>query len=178
MKMSQMFPSNWLAKEDLGSPVRTTIKSVSQDEIKGEHGNETKNILNFTGDVKPMILNRSNAEFLCSEFGDDSDHWIGKPVEVYVDPSVMFAGKRVGGVRIRRAGNTAPVIPWPWAKSVAECAKVGISEDKLKAELKAAGLTGYNPARDTPTIQTMIDSLSGAASFDSTPIDSGESIPF
>ena len=31
----------------------------------------------------------------------DSSNWIGKYVQVYVDPEVKWAGKPVGGIRIR-----------------------------------------------------------------------------
>ncbi|MEQ9410481.1 MAG: hypothetical protein RIK87_22290 [Fuerstiella sp.] len=47
-----------------------------------------------------LTLTESN-----SEYGDDTDHWPGKAITLWPDPSVMYAGKRVGGVRIR------PTIP-------------------------------------------------------------------
>jgi len=160
MKMNQMFPSNWLAKEDITHPIRATIKAVTQEEIKGESGNETKNILHFNGDVKQMILNRTNAEFLVAAFGDDSDHWLGKTVEIYVDPNVMFGGKRIGGVRVRAVQQQTA---WTWPQAIAECAKVGINEQQLKDALKQAGLSAYNAQRDTPTVQRIIDEVSGVA---------------
>lgn len=160
MKMNQMFPSNWLAKEDLASPVRAVIKTVTREEIKGDDGNELKTILAFQGNVKSMILNKTNAEFLVAEFGDDSDLWLGKTVELYVDPSVMFGGKRIGGVRLRAPAGAGDV--WAWPRAVKEAANVGITEDALKIELKKAGLTGYDAKRDTPTVQKMIDEISGA----------------
>lgn len=101
MKMSEMFPSNYLKKEDVATPTRATIRNVIQDEISGDGGKELKAVLNFVGNLKPMILNRGNATTLEEAYGDDSDAWHGKTVEIYVDPSVMFGGKRVGGVRLR-----------------------------------------------------------------------------
>ncbi len=101
MKMSEMYPSKWLAKEDVPAPMQATIAQVVREEVKGDGGNEAKNVLHFHGDTKPLILNRGNATTLCEAFGDDSVNWHGKTVEVYTDPSVMFAGKRVGGLRLR-----------------------------------------------------------------------------
>jgi hypothetical protein len=33
---------------------------------------------------------------------DDPEEWIGQRVELYVDDNVNYAGKRVGGVRLRK----------------------------------------------------------------------------
>lgn len=106
MKMSEMFPSNYLKKEDVATPVVATIRQVIQDEIQGDGGKELKAVVHFMGDrLKPMILNRGNAECLCMLYGDDSSFWHGRQIEVYSDPSVMFAGKRVGGIRLRAPGG-------------------------------------------------------------------------
>jgi hypothetical protein len=32
---------------------------------------------------------------------EESDGWIGKQIMLYNDPNVMFAGKLVGGIRVR-----------------------------------------------------------------------------
>ncbi len=101
MKMTEMFPSNYLKKEDVATPVVATIRQVAQDEVAGDGGKELKAIVHFQGTLKPMILNRGNAELLCSLYGDDSTAWHGRQVEIYSDPNVMFAGKRVGGIRLR-----------------------------------------------------------------------------
>ena len=34
---------------------------------------------------------------------DDPEEWIGERVELFVDDTVNYAGKRVGGVRLRKA---------------------------------------------------------------------------
>jgi hypothetical protein len=33
---------------------------------------------------------------------EDPEEWIGETVELYVDEGVAYAGKRVGGVRLRK----------------------------------------------------------------------------
>ena len=55
------------------------------------------------------MLNSTNAQ-LCSAIlgSDDTDDWKGKRVVLYVDPTVMYAGQVVGGIRVRRPKPTAP----------------------------------------------------------------------
>jgi len=33
-------------------------------------------------------------------FGNESDHWLGQMLELWVDPYVTFGGKMVGGLKI------------------------------------------------------------------------------
>jgi hypothetical protein len=50
-----------------------------------------------------MVLNRTNTALLRDIFGDECQTWIGHRVVVYNDANVMFAGKKVGGLRLRAA---------------------------------------------------------------------------
>ena len=101
MKVNDMFPSNYMKKEDVPFPTTVVIKSVTQDEIKGDDGKELKAVLSFVGSLKPMILNKSNATSIADVYGEETSAWPGKTIEIYTDPSIMFQGKRVGGVRVR-----------------------------------------------------------------------------
>lgn len=108
MKVSEMFPSKFLGKADLTRPAVGVIDYLAEEEISGDGGKESKHVIHFRGDApKPLILNRGNADALAEYFGDDSDGWVGKRIEVYVDPSVMFGGKRIGGIRVRVPGGQA-----------------------------------------------------------------------
>jgi len=102
MKRNQVFPSNYLGKDDVTAPFVATVADVRLESLKTDHGTEDKPVLIFADDqVKPMILNQTNWLILEDAYGLDSDDWRGKPVEIFVDPGVMFAGRRVGGVRVR-----------------------------------------------------------------------------
>lgn len=107
MKRSDAFPSTYLAKEDVPDPVTAIIADVSREPIRNENcGTDDKPVVTFEHDqLKAMILNQVNWQTLEDAYGEDSDDWRGKPVEVYVDPSVMFGGRRVGGVRVRVPSN-------------------------------------------------------------------------
>jgi hypothetical protein len=102
MKRSNAFPGNYLAKDDVLDPLIVIIDAVNLEPVKCEHGDENKPVMRFQHEqLKPLIVNQVNWQTLEDAHGEDSDGWIGKPVEVYCDPSVMFGGRRVGGVRVR-----------------------------------------------------------------------------
>ena len=177
-----VFPSKYLGKEDVTTPIRATIGSVYLDQIQGEHGMENKAVISFTDvGIKAMIVNSTNWDALEASYGADTDGWIGKPVEVYVDPGVMFGGRRVGGVRVRVPAGPAPAPALPmltWPEAIAAAGQAGISKDDLVAALKAKGFTGYVAARDTVTERAMIaDKTAQPAAFDADVPPEGD-IPF
>lgn len=102
MKISTLSTSKWLKKEDIEKPTLVTIESVTRENIAPEDKEEEyKGVLRFKEDIiKPLILNQTNLETLAAMFGDETDDWAGQIV-LYVDPSVMYAGKRIGGLRVR-----------------------------------------------------------------------------
>lgn len=101
MKRSDAFPSRYISKEDVATPIRATIDTVRFDTIKGDTADEDKPVIYFRDGVKPMILNNTNWMTIEDAYGPESDNWTGKTIELYCDPGVMFGGKRVGGVRVR-----------------------------------------------------------------------------
>jgi hypothetical protein len=165
MNLKEMYPSKYLKKEDFPAPRTFTVKMVCTESIKSDNGNENKPILYFQELPKGMVLNRGNGDILGETYGYDTDLWVGKPVEVYVDPSVMFGGKRVGGLRLRPPGNFGapsngakrnPPGAWTWEQAVAEAEKAGIVKDSVVSHLKAKGHAGWNGQRDTPVILDLI----------------------
>lgn len=62
----------------------------------------------FDGDNnRPWKPSKGMIRVLSSGWGDESDNWIGKLVEVYCDTSVIYAGKEVGGIRISGMSDIA-----------------------------------------------------------------------
>lgn len=102
MRLSEAFPSKYLGKDDLDGDVIGTISDVVKESIESDGTMQDKLVIHFhEGHVKPFICNKTNAITIADIYGDDTDAWHGKTVVLYVDPSVMMAGKRVGGVRVR-----------------------------------------------------------------------------
>jgi hypothetical protein len=106
---------SFLKIDDLqGREVKVTIDHVQVEEIKGDRGTEKKLVAHFVGKDKALVLNRVNSEAIAQIAGtDDYDNWIGVNVVLYGDPSVMYGGKRVGGLRIKGPGRLAPKAPEP-----------------------------------------------------------------
>lgn len=50
---------------------------------------------------RPWKPSRGMIRILAAGWGQDSDNWIGKSVQIYMEPSVRYAGQEVGGIRIR-----------------------------------------------------------------------------
>lgn len=129
-KIHEMLESKFLKKEDVGSGALLTVASVIQKNVAKEGAEpEMKWCLTFTDSDKPLVLNSTNIQLCQQIFGsDDTDHWIGKQLVAYTDPNVSYAGKIVGGIRVRkpkfktpRAATVAPVavadeddIPFAW----------------------------------------------------------------
>lgn len=56
----------------------------------------------FDGDNnRPWLPSKGMRRILAGAWGQESDNWIGRHVELYFEPSVMYAGKEVGGIRVK-----------------------------------------------------------------------------
>lgn len=103
MKTSAMKESKFLKKEDVGDGVPLTIIGVESRNVAmtGEPA-EPKWCLLFKEVDKPLVLNSTNLQ-LCERIfkSDETDDWIGKTIVLYEDPNVSYAGKIVGGIRVR-----------------------------------------------------------------------------
>ncbi len=162
MKRSQAFTGNYLKQEDAPHPFVATVGSVQMETLGQGADAETKPVLHFTDShIKPMVLNFGNWTIIESAYGEDSDMWTGKPVEVYVDPNVMFGSKKVGGLRLRIPSNShvgplgASVMNLPMALTALQA--VGVTKEDLVRVIKSKGFTGYVPNRDTATVHAMIE---------------------
>lgn len=113
-RVSEMIVSKFLKKDDFDDDRICTIKSVKLEDMPGDAG-EQKWVLYFREEQKGLVMNMTTIRVLEQAFGDDTDHWTGNRVMVYVDPSVSFAGRIVGGLRIRtpKKGVQQPTPPPP-----------------------------------------------------------------
>ncbi len=112
-KTSEMRESKFLKKEDVGKGALGTISGCVRKNTAMEGADpEHKWCLTFEQFDKPLVLNMINTMTIEQILGsDDTDKWIGKTVVLYEDPSVMYAGKMVGGIRVRavKEGAVLPV---------------------------------------------------------------------
>lgn len=184
MKRRDVFQSTYLGKDDIQRPTMARISRVHLEQIKGEHGMEQKAVADFAeNNLKPMILNNFNWSVLEDAYGDESDFWTGKPVEIFVDPNVMFGAKRVGGLRLRipntNTMTNGHIRAWTFDQCIDHCAAVGISKDTMIAHLKSKGNTSFNSIRDTPVIEALMASVVPQDPFAiADPPPQGDEIPF
>lgn len=102
MKIGQMMESKFLKKEDVEPPKLVTIRGFSQQNAGRDDAPEMKWTMKFIELDKPMVMNSTNLQLAAQALGsDDTDHWIGKQIVLYNDPSVQYQGRLIGGIRIR-----------------------------------------------------------------------------
>lgn len=108
MKVSEVFTSRFVGAPDLhGRPVQVKIADCHMEDLE----DESKPCLLFVGAGKGLLLNRTNALVLVEAFGDETDAWRGRVVELY-PTKVPFRGKLVDAVRLRiPADATANATP-------------------------------------------------------------------
>jgi hypothetical protein len=96
--------AKYLKKEDIPSPVNTSILWIKKEEVTAPgKGTVKRLVLYFDGLKKGLVLNGVNGEALVEITGtEDSEKWSDVPVQLYTDPDVTFGNKKVGGIRIRK----------------------------------------------------------------------------
>jgi hypothetical protein len=97
MKISEAFPSNFLKAGDLqGRAVRVTMGEVILQDI----GDGEKPVLHFDGKDRGLVLNKTNASMIAELYGDSTEDWVGKVIEIYPDKT-SFQGRIVDCLRVR-----------------------------------------------------------------------------
>src|SRR6187431_2762464 len=95
--------AKYLKKEDIPSPVNTSILWIKEEVTAPGKGTETRLVLYLDGFKKGLVLNATNAQALEEITGtDDCEKWEDISIQVYVDPDVKYGGKKTGGIRIRK----------------------------------------------------------------------------
>lgn len=70
-------------------------------DVKVNQGDQPVSVY-FEGDNgRPWKPSKGMLRILAGAWGRDSSAWIGKHAKLYFEPSVTYAGKAVGGIRIR-----------------------------------------------------------------------------
>lgn len=104
MNIQTAFPSKYLKVDDLsGRAVKVKMDQVTSEEVGQGNQKEEKPILYFAGKKKGLVLNKTNALAIVDAYGEETDGWVGKEIELFPDKT-DFAGKRVACIRVRVAG--------------------------------------------------------------------------
>lgn len=107
--IAQLRESKFLKKEDCGNGILLTIKEVFQQNVAKEGApEELKWCVGFDETDKPLVLNSGNAQMIAQITGnDETEGWPGHKIVAYNEPSVMYAGKVIGGIRVRAPRTVA-----------------------------------------------------------------------
>ena len=114
MNINQAYPSNYLKKEDFTQPRACTIHMVKLENVAAAgQPEEMKPVLFINETDKGMVLNKTNANILAALYGPETDSWQGKPVQIYNDPTIQYAGQITGGIRFRMPAQPAVAFQTP-----------------------------------------------------------------
>jgi hypothetical protein len=81
------------------------VVTISRVEVK-EFDGKRKLAVSFVGKKKILVCNTTNARRIAMGHGSETEHWIGKKIQLYTD-IVDFQGRPTEAVRVR------PVKPAP-----------------------------------------------------------------
>ena len=106
MEWSDIINSKFLTKNHVGEDGKNlTIQRILREDIAGktQGDKEIKPVLYFKEEVPPMILNKTNVKRLQHFFPDapSPSELKGEVINAYFDPTIDFAGKITGGLRLR-----------------------------------------------------------------------------
>lgn len=135
MKISQTISTPSYRASDFPAPITAVIEAVTQVIFD----NQPKVCLILEGHTKRLLLNRTNAMALAHAFGDETDDWAGRHVQVWSEMTT-FNGRDVPGIRVNEWDPVAGARP----ASVASCRQQGRPHQGIYGDLPASAV---KPAR-------------------------------
>ncbi len=119
MELSEIFTSETLKAADLqGHEPVVTIQTVAPIDFENGGKTDRKLKIAFVGKKKALVCNKTNANRIAYMHGTNTDNWIGKKIQLYVD-LVDFQGTPKEAIRVRpvKSANgpvqkTAPEVPF------------------------------------------------------------------
>jgi len=104
------FPKTFLGAWDFETGPKTlTIASIGTQALRRPGGaEEQKPVIRWQeADVRPLVLNKTNAAMIAEMYGEDTDLWIGQALTLH-RATVDMAGREVFAIRVRLAAPPAP----------------------------------------------------------------------
>ncbi len=109
MRISEAYPSKYLKAADLDGQDRTVnIRACIQEELGQGADMEVKPVLYFDGGQKGLVLNKTNAQAIAEDYGDDTEAWTGREIVLFIQ-KVTFQGKLTPAIRVRVQATPQPV---------------------------------------------------------------------
>src|SRR5262249_37345588 len=94
-------------------PVDTELLWVKEEKVTAlGKDTTTRLVAYFEGLSKGLVLNMANCKTLEEITGtDDPNEWKDVAVQLIVDPDVTYAGRKTGGIRIRKPTPVSVPVP-------------------------------------------------------------------
>ena len=70
-------------------------------EVNVRQGDQPVAVFYHGDNNRPWYPSKGMIRILMAGWGKESDNWVGKSVQIFMEPSVTFGGKAVGGIRVR-----------------------------------------------------------------------------
>ena len=103
--INEFFPGRYFKAETLAGKARVlTIGAVERDKLSD---GSVKPAVKFEDEPMKLILNRTNANAIATLYGDNTDNWIGKLIELY-PTRTQLGSSMVDAVRVRAPGRRPP----------------------------------------------------------------------
>ena len=102
--------SNYVTKQQCDPAILVQIARCVNDEVRNKTGGtDIVGVLEFNGEIKPLILNQINKDALKGIFQtNDPEALVNKHIILFNDKTVSYQGN-IGAVRIRAAEQPAAV---------------------------------------------------------------------
>jgi hypothetical protein len=156
MKISDAFPSKYIKADDIGHHrLNVTVRIVTIEDIADK---EFKPVMYFMGKDKGMVINKTNAGICAAVWGDETDHWQGKALELFAQP-VMFQGRQVMGLAVSPVMTAPPAQRTNDEITQAQFQQPGPHDQRVPF---AAGAAGPAAAGSQPAQHPIPDSVVAA----------------
>lgn len=87
--------------------------TIKITEVKVKGGQEQPVAISYEGDNgKPYKPCKSMSRVLVQAWGADAKEYVGRSLTLYCDPSVTWAGMKVGGIRISHMSDISEAMTW------------------------------------------------------------------
>lgn len=98
MDINDLFPSKYLKAADLKRKARQVVITEVAPEVMSD--GQPKPLVGFSGLDKGLVCNKTNSMLLASNFGSETNGWIGQTIELY-PVKVPVQGEIKDGIRVR-----------------------------------------------------------------------------
>jgi hypothetical protein len=136
-KVSDVYAGDYVTANELQSKGRVTAQ-ITKAEVEVIGQDQTQKLVlslqSRGGQPWPrrLVLNKTNGLILQSAYGDDTDAWLSRQIEIWSEP-VQYQGRIVQGVRLAPAtstGNGATAVPATLPAAAPKAAS-GIIDDEI-----------------------------------------------